>query len=108
MQVSNPVPLAIQSTPQSASASASEANAVSETKSSISDDKNLNATESVLSNQEPSVALGDFFYCSNLTENCTMSLFRAQILKSYKSDQKVTHNIFIFHQENHSQFFVMI
>jgi hypothetical protein len=34
LQVSNPVPLAIQSTPQSASAS--EANAVSETKPSIS------------------------------------------------------------------------
>ena len=59
LQVSNPVPLAIQSTPQSASAS--EANAVSETKPSISDDKSLNITESVLTNQEPTVALGEFF-----------------------------------------------
>merc|ERR1719331_3117370 len=53
--VSNPVPLAIQSTPQSASAS--EANAVLETKPSISDDKSLNITESVLTNEEPTVAL---------------------------------------------------
>ena len=78
-QVSNPVPLAIQSTPQSASAS--EANAVSETKPSISDDKSLNITESVLTDQEPTVALGEFNYCSNLTENCIMSLFRAKKLR---------------------------
>jgi hypothetical protein len=60
LQVSNTVPLAIQPTPQSASAS--EANAVSETKLSISDDKSLNNTESVLTNQEPTVVLGEFFF----------------------------------------------
>ena len=59
LQVSNPVPLAIQPTPQSASAS--EANAVLETKPSISD-KSLNNTESVLTNQEPTVVLGEFFF----------------------------------------------
>ena len=59
LQVSNPVPLAIQPTHQSASVS--EANAVSETKPSISDDKSLNNTESVLTNQEPTVVLGECF-----------------------------------------------